>query len=257
MTETEDRGRRPWIYLASGSPQRRAILEELGIPYRLLAADVEEIVAATPRETVEENAGRKLLAGLKIADSGAIVVAADTVLEVPAGARHASPLLLGKPADEAMAEQYLQMLSGNTATAYSAVAVGATHASPVRAGAVRGCLATETAEVHFKTLLPEVIQWYVSTGEPMGRAGAFGISRLGEVLTESVDGCHSCVAGLPKTALLLALARVVGATHASPVPVSQSLQRIPAGLAGTRVQLRSLAVGVGHEVDHRHDNQRE
>jgi septum formation protein len=265
MTETTKKTNdQPPVYLASGSPQRRAILEELGIPYRLLAADVEEIVAATPRETVEENAGRKLLAGLKIADSGAIVVAADTVLEVPAGARHASPLLLGKPADDAMAAQYLQMLSGNTATAYSAVAVGATHASPVRAGAARGwlgspnaknrvwgILATETAEVHFKTLPPEVIQWYVSTGEPMGRAGAFGISRLGEVLTESIDGCHSCVAGLPKTALLLALARV-GAEH-----VSESLQRVPAGLAGTRVQLRSLAVGIGHEVDHRHDNQRE
>ncbi len=57
----------PWVYLASSSPQRRAILEELGIPYQLLPVDVEEIVAATPRETVEENASRKLLAGLRAA----------------------------------------------------------------------------------------------------------------------------------------------------------------------------------------------
>jgi septum formation protein len=266
MAETTRRTNdRPLVYLASGSPQRRAILEELGIPYQLLPVDVAEITAATPRETVEENAVRKLLAGLRIADVGAthaspvLVIAADTVLEVQGR-------LLGKPADETMAVEYLQRLSGGTATAYSAVAVGATHASgsqtrnyafgvpsPVRAATVEGCLATETAEVRFKTLPPEIIQWYVSTGEPMGRAGAFGISRLGEVLTQSIDGCHSCVAGLPKTALLLALAHVVGATHAS--PVLESLRQAPAGLVGTRVRLRTLALGVGHEVDHRHDNQ--
>jgi len=195
-------------------------------------------------------------------------MAADTVLEVQGR-------LLGKPADEAAAVQYLQMLSGGTATAYSAVAV-------TMVGAAEGCLAAETAEVHFKPLSQEIIQWYVSTGEPMGRAGAFGISRLGEVLTESIDGCHSCVAGLPKTALLLALARVLGegkkrghSTFSPPVPRPSTgveekvecplfpehppewLRRVPAGLVGTRVQLRSLPVGVGHEIDHRHDDQRE
>jgi septum formation protein len=228
---------KPWVYLASGSPQRRAILEELGIPYRLLAVDVDEIVAATPHETVEENAGRKLLAGLRSADQGAIVIAADTVLE-------AQGRPLGKPADEAAAIQYLQMLSGGSATAHSAVAVAA-------AGDANGCLATETAEVHFKVLSHEVIHWYVSTGEPMGRAGAFGIGRLGEVLTESVDGCYSCVSGLPKTALISALARISGEE------MPEWLRHVPTVLMGSRVRLRSLAVGIGHEVDHRHDNQRE
>jgi len=242
MRETERKtSSRPLIYLASGSVQRKTILEELGISYQPLTVDAEEIVAATAHETVEENASRKLLAGLRIAGRGAIVIAADTVLEVQGR-------LLGKPANEAMALQYLQMLSGAAATAYSAVAVAA-------AGESEGCLATETAEVHFKILPPEVIEWYLSTGEPMGRAGAFGISRLGEVLTKSIDGCHSCIAGLPKTALLLALARVageVGANDYSPV-----LRKVPAGLVGDRVQLRSLAVRVGHEVDHRHNDQRE
>ncbi len=222
---------KPLIYLASGSARRRAILEELDIPYQPLAVEVDEIVAAAPRETVEENAIHKLRAGLRSAEPGAIVIAADTVLE-------AQGRPLGKPADEAIARQYLQILSGDTATAYSAVAVGATHASPVRAGAVEGCLATETAEVHFKVLPPEVIQWYVSTGEPMGRAGAFGIGRLGEVLTESVDGCYSCVSGLPKTALILALTQVVGAEDLSPMP--ESLRHVPTVLMGARVQLRPL-----------------
>ena len=228
---------RPWVYLASGSPRRRAILEELEIPYQLLPADVEEIAATTPRETVEENASRKLIAGLHNAKRGAIVIAADTVLA-------AQGRLLGKPADKRMAAEYLQTLSGGNAMACSAVAVAVT-------GAANGCLATETAEVHFKVLPPEVIDWYVSTGEPMGRAGAFGIGQLGEVLTESVDGCYSCVSGLPKTALILALARVSGE------PLPEWLRHVPTALMGTRVQLRSLALGVGHEVDHRHDDQRE
>jgi len=231
---------KPLVYLASGSAQRRAILEELGIPYRLLTVDVQETVAATPRETVEENASRKLLAGLLVARAsrpckqeerarprwprhrGAVVIGADTVLE-------AQGRLLGKPADETTAVQYLQMLSGGSAIAYSAVAVAV-------AGAAEGRLATETAEVHFKILPPEVIRWYVSTGEPMGRAGAFGIGRLGEVLTESVDGCYSCVSGLPKAALILALASVAGEQ------MPESLRNVPASLVGTRVRLRSLAV---------------
>lgn len=243
----------PLVYLASGSPRRRAILEELGISYSLLAVDADEIAVGTARATAEENARRKLLAGLVVARAsgpqtrktafgnparpcteeektrpgwprheGAIVVAADTVLD-------AQGRLLGKPADEATAMQYLQMLSGGAAIAYSAVAVAV-------AGAGEGCLATETAEVHFKTLSPEVIRWYLSTGEPMGRAGAFGIGQLGEVLTESVDGCYSCVSGLPKTALISALCRVAGEQ------LPQWLRSVPSGLTGTRAQLRSLAI---------------
>jgi septum formation protein len=215
----------PLVYLASGSARRRAILEELDIPYQPLTVEVDEIAAATPRATVEENATRKLWAGLRSADPGAIVIAADTVLETQGR-------LLGKPADEATAIQYLQTLSGNSATACSAVAVA-------RVGDANSCLATETAEVHFKVLSPEVIQWYVSTGEPMGRAGAFGIGRLGEVLTESVDGCYSCISGLPKTALILALAQVVGAKGLSPMP--ESLRHVPTVLMGARVQLHAVA----------------
>ena len=214
----------PYLYLASGSPQRRAIMEELSLAYRLLAVEVEEIVAGTPRETVEENAARKLFAGLRKVDRGAVVLGADTVVEVQGQ-------VLGKPADETAAVRYLETLSGNSAVAYSAVAVAA-------AGAAEGCLATETAEVRFKVLTPEVIQWYVSTGEPMGRAGAFGISRLGEVLTASIDGCYSCIAGLPKTALLAALARGAGEQ------ASESRRHMPAPLVGTKVKLRALAVAL-------------
>jgi len=211
---------RPWVYLASESPQRRAILEELGISYRLLKVDVAEIAAATSRETVEENARRKLIAGLKSAEPGAVVIGADTVLE-------AQGRQLGKPADATAAQEYLQMLSGHSAVACSAVAVAVQ-------GAAEGCLATETAEVHFKSLPPDVIRWYIATREPMGRAGAFGISRLGEILTESLDGGYSCVSGLPKTALLAALTAAAGAQ------LPESLRTMPATLWASRVQLCPL-----------------
>ena len=250
MGETQrETGGRPLIYLASGSARRRAILEELDIPYQPLMVEVHEIVAATGRETVEENASHKLSAGLRSADRGALVIAADTVLE-------AQGRLLGKPADETAAIRYLQTLSGSSAIAYSAVALA-------KAGDANGCLATETAEVHFKLLPPEVIQWYVSTGEPMGRAGAFGIGRLGEVLTESVDGCYSCVSGLPKTALLLALAQVAceGPPNAKfrvgdPEQMPESLRHAPTVLMGARVRLRSLVLGAGRQADPRQNNHR-
>jgi septum formation protein len=218
--------------------------------------NVEEVVAATPRATVEENATRKLVEGVRKVGNGGIVVAADTVLE-------AGGHILGKPADEAQAVHYLETLSGASATAYSAVAVA-------EAGAAEGCLATETAEVHFKVLSPDVIRWYLSTGEPMGRAGAFGIGQIGEVLTESVEGGYSCVSGLPKAALLLALARVatdvrketketkgsvLGFKHNCCVTEFRGLT--PLSLGGTRVQLKALTLAVGHEVDHRHGDQRE
>ena len=215
---------KPLVYLASGSPQRKTILAEMDISYRLLDVDVNEIVAATAHETVEENAKRKLFAGLKIADRGVVVIGADTVLE-------SQGRVLGKPADETTAIEYLQMLSGGTAIAYSAVAVAVT-------GTAEGSLATETAEVHFKILPKDVITWYLSTREPMSRAGAFGIGRLGEVLTDSIDGCYSCVSGLPKSALISALACVAGEQ------MPGWLRNIPAGLIGTRIKLSSLAIHV-------------
>ena len=178
----------PEIILASTSPQRRRILEELEIPFSVLAREVEEITAASPGETVMHNARLKAAAAAERAAPDSFVVAADTVL-----ARRGQ--IYGKPRDETEARAFLAGFSGESITAWSGLAL--VH----RASST--CLAArENAEILFRPFSKELINWYVGTGEPLTRAGAFGISKRGELLVSGVRGSYSCIAGLPKAALL-------------------------------------------------------
>lgn len=181
------------ILLASGSVQRKAILEELGIGYRAVAMEVEEVTRATPSETVLENARRKLLAALPLARRGQAVLAADTVV-------WAQGQILGKPETPERARDFLRKLSGQVIEAHSGVALA------VGGEATAYCCA-ERAAMTMKTLSAAEIEWYVSTREPLIRAGAIGISHYGEVFVSRIDGSYSCIAGLPKAALLAAMGR--------------------------------------------------
>ena len=133
------------IILASGSPQRRAILQELGIAFHVLPVDVDEVTLETPEATVLENARLKVLAALREVSGGSIVIAADTVL-------FAQGKILGKPLDRETAQMYLSMLSGQTVRAYSGVAVA-------RRGVAEGALALESAEVQIRKLSDPEIAW--------------------------------------------------------------------------------------------------
>ena len=179
------------VILASGSPQRKAILEELGILYTAVAMDVEEVVLESPLETVIENARRKMAAAMRIARNGQAVIAADTVVWT-------NGRILGKPGTSEKAVEYLKLLSGNKIRAYSGLAVGL-------GGQDFGWCCGEYATIHIRELSPAEIGWYVSTGEPLSRAGAIGISHYGEAFVTGVEGAYSCVAGLPKDALLAIL----------------------------------------------------
>ena len=88
-------------------------------------------------------------------------------------------------------------LSGGTAVAWSGVAAFAPASG-------RGVVLVERAEISFNGFTPELARWYVGTGEPLTRAGALGVSLLGEVFVNEIRGAQSCVAGLPKRATLLA-----------------------------------------------------
>ncbi|MBQ7176559.1 MAG: septum formation protein Maf [Victivallales bacterium] len=185
-------GRRE-VLLASGSVQRKAILEELGISYKSVAMDVDEVTLESPSDTVRENARLKLLAALPQAQDGQAVMAADTIIWI-------NGQVLGKPGTPEQAQVYLRMLSGNTIEAYSGLAVA-------MKGAGKGYLCAERAVISIKPLDDSEVEWYIGTQEPIIRAGAIGISHYGEVFVTRIEGSYSCIAGLPKVALMAILSR--------------------------------------------------
>ena len=169
------------LALASGSPQRKAILEQLGVEFRVEVPDVEELVTGDPRELVRENALRKARAV-----PGDCVLGADTA--VVAGGR-----VLGKPADRGEAGAFLEALTGSTHEVMTGIAV-------VEAGLERSDVAV--TRVRFRAVEPAEIEWYLDTGEWRDRAGAYAIQGKGAALVESIEGDYFNVVGLPVPALL-------------------------------------------------------
>jgi septum formation protein len=184
-------GPAPRLVLASRSPQRRAILETLGVPFVAIPADVPERAAGDPREVAVANALDKARA---VAASGvapgALVLGVDTVVALDGR-------IYGKPSDAAAARATLGALSGARHTVLSGVAlvVGGGEA----AGERTAC--AETA-VRFAALDAALIDWYVASGEWRERAGGYAIQGRGMALIDGIDGDYSNVVGLPVAALL-------------------------------------------------------
>jgi septum formation protein len=171
------------VILASGSPQRRAILEQLGVEFRVVVPGVDELEEGEPRVVVRENALRKARAA---AAPGECVLAADTAVVVD---RH----ILGKPRDHAEAERFLRALSGRGHQVMSGIAVRD------EAGE-RSDVAVTT--VRFRALDDADLDWYLATEEWRDRAGGYAIQGKGAALVEAVDGDYWNVVGLPVPALL-------------------------------------------------------
>ena len=178
----------PPVILASASPQRREVLLELGIAYDVIRPDVEEVTFPDPVSTVLENARRKLNKGLEMCGTDQLVIAADTVL-------YHRGQVSGKPVSQQQALDMLLSYCGKTIEVFTGVAVG-------RSSIPMANAAVERATVEFLAFGEAEARWYVSTGEPFERAGALGISLIGEVFIHRVTGSLSCVAGLPKRTLL-------------------------------------------------------
>jgi septum formation protein len=169
------------LILASASPQRRAILEQLGVEFRVEVPDVEELVEGDPRDMVLENALRKARSR-----SGDLVLGADTAVVL--GDR-----VLGKPRDRAEAAEFLAALNGSTHEVMTGIAV-------VDAGGERSDVAV--TQVRFRALDRTTLDWYLATGEWRDRAGAYAIQGRGAALVESIEGDYWNVVGLPVPALL-------------------------------------------------------
>jgi len=175
-------GLTPTIVLASGSPRRHELLERLGIDHIVDPAHVDE--RPKPGELPESLAVRlataKAEAGAR-KHRGKIVLAADTLVIVDGQ-------VLNKPVDESDARRMLSALSGREHRVITAVAV-------TRDGETRARY--EVTRVWFRNLSPDTIRDYVATGEPLDKAGGYGLQGLGGVLVERIDGDYFCVIGLP------------------------------------------------------------
>jgi septum formation protein len=169
------------VILSSASPQRRAILEQLGVEFRVERPEVEELTAGDPRELVLENALRKARAV-----AGDCVLGADTAVVL--GGR-----IFGKPADRAEAAEFLAALNASTHEVMTGIAV-------VDASGERSDVAV--TRVRFRSLRPAELDWYLDTGEWRDRAGAYAIQGRGAALVEAIEGDYLNVVGLPVPALL-------------------------------------------------------
>lgn len=172
------------LILASKSPRRKELLAQMGVgEFSILSPDVEEIVDHTlsPEEIVQSLALQKAKATQPLTEGTPLIIGADTI--VVAGGE-----ILGKPKDETHALAMLDTLSGRSHQVFTGIAL------------VEGDLAKtafEATTVTFRTLSPEEKQAYVQTGEPMDKAGGYGMQGYGALLIEGICGDYFNVVGLP------------------------------------------------------------
>jgi septum formation protein len=181
------------IVLASSSPRRRRLMEQLGLGFAVVEpGPVREVNSGVPEEAALANA---LAKAKDVAERqrDAIVISADTVVVV--GGK-----VLGKPASASEAEGMLTLLQGRTHRVMTALAV--VHAA---SGAVESDV-VET-RVRMLPMTSEGIRAYVGTGEPMDKAGGYAIQGLGAVLVDEIEGCYFNVVGLPLSRLAMLLRR--------------------------------------------------
>jgi len=185
------------VVLASSSPRRRQLLELIGVPHRVMPADIDETYPAGELpELHAERLAREKAATVAATEPGALVIGSDTIVVIDG-------LVLGKPRDAGDAERMLGILSGRSHTVMTAVAVSF-------GGEIVS--AVETVDVTFMPLHEEEIRAYVATGEPMDKAGAYGIQGFGATIVRRIDGDYFAVMGL-SLVRLVALLREIGVSY--------------------------------------------
>lgn len=172
--------------LASGSPQRRAILEQLGIAFDVQPSDATEQLSGNPDEVVIENALRKARSVAQRLGGARLVLGADTTVVLDGR-------LYGKARDLSEARSQLERLSARVHDVWSAVAL-------VEGNEER--TATARTSVHFRRLDEQTVDWYLESDEWQDRAGSYAIQGKGAALVERIEGDYWNVVGLPVSALL-------------------------------------------------------
>ena len=195
------------LILASGSPRRRELLDKFDLPYEVIPAAGEEAApdGLAPGELVMLLAANKAAEVAERAGGGAVVIAADTVVEVDGQ-------VLGKPGTEEKAREMLAALSGREHRVWTGVCV--------REGE-RILTRNECTAVHFRALTMAEIDAYAATGEPLDKAGAYGYQGLACLFVDRIEGDYFNVVGLPVCTLGLML-REFGIELLSPRPHDES-----------------------------------
>lgn len=172
------------IILASSSPRRRELLQNLGLAFTVITSDVDESIESelTPAQIVETLSLRKAKKVAEQREHG-IVIGSDTIVVL-------DHRVLGKPVDEAEAFQMLLSLQGREHTVYSGVAL-------IDASTGREEVAYSFTQVKMRNLTEQEIRAYIASGEPMDKAGSYAIQGIGATLVEGIKGDYFTVVGLP------------------------------------------------------------
>ena len=182
----------PRVILASASPRRRELLSLIGIEHEVMPANIDETLLNG--ESAVEHAERLALEKAHVIARqapDALIIGADTIVVLDGD-------ILGKPRAREEAAAMLRRLSGREHRVHTAVAVAAGQ---------RAESAVETVDVTFRALTDDEIAAYIATGEPMDKAGAYGIQGYGATIVERVDGDYFSVMGLGLRRLIELLAR--------------------------------------------------
>lgn len=198
------------IILASQSPRRKELLEQIGLEFEICPAKGEEIITKSiPEEVVmelskqkaEEIAAMVSTFGEEHKDittpSDILVIGADTVVAYDGK-------ILGKPVDEADAKRTLTMLSGNTHSVFT----GVTLVLIDKSGRAGELVFYEKTDVKMHEMTEAEIDRYIASGEPMDKAGSYGIQGKGAIYIEKIDGDYNNVVGLPITRIYQELKKI-------------------------------------------------
>lgn len=174
------------IVLASASPRRRELLEKIGVTFTVVPTEGDEKTTKTrPEEVVEELAFQKASENRAIQEKDVMVIGSDTVVAVDGR-------ILGKPGSREEAVHMLQMIQGRIHQVYTGVAVLINEREERRQ-----LVFHEKAQVEVYPMTEEEIQNYVATGEPMDKAGAYGIQGSFAVYVKKIDGDYNTIVGFP------------------------------------------------------------
>ncbi|TYO98038.1 Maf family protein [Desulfallas thermosapovorans] len=174
----------PTIYLASSSPRRRELLDQIGLPHVVFTVDIDETLppGLPPAEQVMSLSRSKAEAAAATLAEG-IVLAADTVVVLGGE-------VLGKPENESAARVMLERLQGNTHEVYTGITLMELAGGRVLSG-------YERTEVRLREMSRAEIEHYVATKEPLDKAGAYGVQGRAAVFVAGIRGCYFNVVGLP------------------------------------------------------------